>query len=158
MPSNDANKAKLMSAGYAYPLYEQGWNLFAPAPTTNYRFAYRLRVGKEWGTWIYPLDEYHDKHDVLAFSSSGRHALAEYNLIYWIHSQLYKDFGSNYATSLKSIDDQVMFKKSFAYRSYEKYILFYAENTYGDGVQGKIDITELNRGYVHEIILPEIYE
>jgi hypothetical protein len=158
MPSNKPNLIKLKSAGYVYPLYEQRWNLFAPAPITNYHFSYRCRVGKEWGKWIYPMNEYHKTHDKLAFSSSGKHVLAEYNLAYWIHSQLYKDFGSAYTTSLKTLDDQELFKESFAYRSYEKYIRFYSTREDCDGVQGKIDITDLKNGYVHEIMLPEVYE
>jgi hypothetical protein len=157
MPVSSSNSAKLVSAGYAYPLYEQGWSLFAPAPTLNYRFAYRCRVGKEWGEWTYPIDNYHEAHDKLAFAPAGRHTLAEYYLINWIHAQLYKDFGDAYVNSLKTLDEQALFKKSFAYRAYQRYLVFYSVGEDCEGVQGKIDIEDLERTYVHEINLPEVY-
>lgn len=158
--SKETSRATYIATGYAYPLYDQRWNLFAPAPKMNYRLKFRYKdVDSVWSEDVYPIDTYHSQNAIFSGSSHGRHVLAEYYTAYWVHLELYRKFGINYKSELNDLSNEMSYKETYSAKALEQYIRYYASEKSGRIVLPILEIEDVSTGRKEEVELPEfVYE
>jgi len=78
-----------LSSYYTYPVFDQQWSMFAPCPLFDHHV--EIKYTFEDGSvtdWISPTKDAISKHMFLRASHHGDLAVAEYNLLYWINTDL----------------------------------------------------------------------
>jgi hypothetical protein len=77
---------------YTYPVFQQGWALFAPEPQQYGKtLEYRYRQDNEWQQWIVPAQRYYDGHVSKRHGAdSEKYFLAQQTALYlWIEKDRY---------------------------------------------------------------------
>jgi hypothetical protein len=82
------------SFSYIYPLFNQGWALFAPAPTINKELwvCYQHKNGK-WSKWQQPFSNNLQNHQKFRITGDSKIVLAQSSILYYLEKENWLKFG-----------------------------------------------------------------
>jgi hypothetical protein len=82
-------KVKSITTHYVYPVFDQRWSLFAPCPVYNHQIELKYEFANgDTTNWIRLTDSAWDYHRWFRGSHHGELILAEYNLGFWIGTDM----------------------------------------------------------------------
>lgn len=130
-------KAKSISFSYIYPLFNQGWALFAPPPTYNKEVWIKYQQNnKQWSNWVQPFKEnlnlYHSNRlsgnflIVLTESSTLHYLLEENKLKTQNKKALVGDTSSVYFKSLRFCLKKHLLNRNVEFNDLKIKVLFYS--------------------------------
>jgi hypothetical protein len=80
--------AKNVTSVYVYPVFDQMWSLFAPAPLHDTKFMVKYYFEGDSTDWIEPMKDAYALHSIYRGSCHGDLAVGESNLLYYIADDL----------------------------------------------------------------------
>ena len=131
---------KDISFSYIYPIFNQGWALFAPAPHINKELwiCYQNKQGK-WSKWSQPFYSNLSTHQKFRITGDSKIVLAQSSILHYLEKENWQKFGDN--IELKGDTNSVYFSAlKFAVFQYQK-----SQNIESRKIRIKILFTEYDK-------------
>ena len=95
LPERFVSKSlKFFSFSYMYPIFNQGWALFAPAPYINKELwlSYQNKNGK-WSIWMEPFSKNLKQCQQFRVTGDSKIILAESSILHYLEKENWQQFG-----------------------------------------------------------------
>ncbi|WP_027419308.1 DUF5819 family protein [Crocinitomix catalasitica] len=157
-PNIIPEKVQGMAAHYVSPVFDQKWNMFAPAPViqSTIEVKYYFKNGDS-SIWIRPALNALKRHMETRFTFYGELALAESNMAYWVQVDI--DYLDLIDTETMNPEQWSDFRKGYSYRKLQNYVKGYSRINGITGVQAYVvryDYLNVKTGKKGVLYLPKI--